>query len=627
MAVCPSMSLEDLKRRILTRVPLEGLFGEHGVLLKNQSGHWVGKCCFHDYGTPSLHIYSDNHYHCFGCKAHGDAITFVRETQGLGYIESLRYLAGRYGIEAPELDRPRSASREAPLYRILQETQEFFTTNLWSPHGEEARAYLAGRGFVPDTIRSFGFGLTPHEGFGLVRHLRNKGFREADMITASVATAATDSKRSYDFFRNRLIIPIYDPQGRLIAFGGRTLDGHSAKYVNSRETPVFLKSQTLYGLDKARPAMRQRGRSIVVEGYMDTLMLRQHGFMETVGILGTALNIEHLKILERSTSLCYLVLDADQAGQSTTLETVNLALAVPRLELRAVKLPEASKDPDEFIRKHGAEAFEDLLRQGRDLFAYTIAERVRHTPSLALPDLVQQEFVPWLTRVGDPLKSEILAARIAQLTGVSTDRIMPAVRDARRALAAAARVRSRGTISPVAMALPPDSSKIVAAPIKPLPNLDFEVFGLIFHAQPAEFDCDFIEQQVLRELELELPYQDLLSEMLQKLRHGVLPATLSLLEYPSSTAPEVAVVLDRLTLERKLFIGAGRADRLNRVFAEKRRLRLKAEMTRLASELSRLQMLAESENDLQIQEILCALADMRRSLDQAAAMPRRQIVD
>lgn len=620
------MSLDDLKRRILTRVPLEALFSEHGVALKNQSGHWVGKCCFHNDGTPSLHVYPDNHYHCFGCKAHGDAITFVRETQGLGFIESLRYLAGRYGIEAPELDAPRSASREAPLYRILQESQEYFAANLWSPHGDQARAYLASRGFDAETMRSFGFGLTPYESFGLVRHLRNKGFRDSDMITASVATAATDSRRTYDFFRNRLMIPIHDPQGRLIAFGGRTMEGHSAKYVNSRETPLFQKSQTLFGLDKARIGMRQRSRAIIVEGYMDALMLRQHGFAETVGILGTALNLEHLKMLERSTNLCYLLLDADDAGQTTTLETINLALAVPRLELRAVRLPETTKDPDEFVREHGAEGLEELLRQSRDLFAFAIAERFRTTASLAVPDLVQNEFVPWLAHVADPLKCEILAARIAQMTGVSLDRIMPAVRETRRLLGRSTRIKpqaEQGLAKPTAAA----ASTAPQPPLRPLPNLDLEIFGLIFHAQPTEIDCDSVEREALRELELELPYQDLLAELLQELRRGISPASRGLADFPSTTTAEVASVLDRLTLEKKRFAGINRADRLDRVFDEKRRLRLKGEMSRLTSELARLQMLDSSENNQQIQQILQSLSDMRRRLDRPHSSRQGATID
>jgi DNA primase len=618
------MSLDDLKRRILTRVPLEALMSEHGVALKNQSGHWVGKCCFHADSTPSLHVYPDNHYHCFGCKAHGDAITFVRETQGLGYVEGLRYLAGRFGIEAAELDQPRTASREAPLYRILQEAQEFFVANLWSPHGDEARTYLHGRGYDDESIKTYGFGLTPPEGFGLVRHLRGKGYREADMITASVATAATDSKRTYDFFRNRLMIPIHDPQGRLIAYGGRTMDGHSAKYVNSRETPLFQKSQTLYGLDKARAAMRQRGRAIVVEGYMDALMLRRHGFAETVGILGTALNVEHLRMLERSTSLCYLLLDADLAGQTTTLETVTLALAVPRLEIRAVRLPDAKQDPDEFVREKGGEGLEELLRQSRDLFAFAIAERFRNTPSLAVPELVLNEFVPWLAHVADPLKCEILAARISQLTGVAVDRILPSVRDARRALAQAARsasssVQSRATQS--SSPLPPASAPHPppAAPLRPLPRADVEIFGHIFHAEPAEIDVDGLEREAVRLLELDLPYQDFLAEMLAALRRGVSPASLTVAEYQSTTIPEVGAVIERLIVEGKRFAGTGRAERLHKVFDEKRRLRLKGELARMTSQLARLQMLGDSQNDEEIQQILRAIADMRRRIDRPSA--------
>lgn len=613
------MSLDDLKNRIRMRVPLESLFGEHGVALKNQSGHWVGKCCFHADNTPSLHIYADNHYYCFGCKAHGDAISFVRETQGLGFIDSLRYLAGRYGIDAPELDRPSSANREAPLYRILAASQEFFTNNLWSSQGDSARAYLLSRGYDEPSIREFGFGVTPPEGYGLVRHLRQKGFRESDMITASVATAATDAKRSYDFFRNRLMIPIHDAQGRLIAFGGRTLDGHNAKYVNSRETPLFQKSQTLYGLDKARTAMRQRGRAIIVEGYMDTLMLRRHGFGESVGILGTALNADHLKSLERVTSLCYLLLDSDEAGQTTTLETVKLALTVPRLEIRAVSLPEKGQDPDEFVAANGAEALEELLRQARDLFEFAITERFRHTPSLAIPELVQREFVPWLAQVADPLKCDILAGRIAQLTGVTMNHILPSVREARRHLQQRSRVRPQNTATTVSQpaVVREPAPQPTPAPLKPLPMTDYEVFGLIFHAAANELDCDSVETSVLRELELDLPYQDLMADILGALRQGIPPASLEMSAFATATIPEIATLIERLKREGKRFQTKTRQQQLERVFLECRKLRTKQEINRLNSQLARLQLLRDPQNDQEIQQLLAAISDMHRRLDQA----------
>lgn len=612
------MSLDDLKNRIRSRVPLEALFTEHGVTLKSQSGHWVGKCCFHADSTPSLHIYDDNHYYCFGCKAHGDAITFVRETQGLGFIESMRYLAGRYGIDAPELDRPKSAQREAPLYRILQVSQDFFTSNLWLPHGENARSYLIGRGFDEASLKEYGFGVTPPEGFGLVRHLRNKGFRETDMIAASVATAATDSKRSYDFFRSRLTIPIHDAQGRLIAFGGRTLDGHSAKYVNSRETPVFQKSQTLFGLDKARPAMRQRGRAIVVEGYMDALMLRRYGFGETVGILGTALNVDHLKLIERVTNLCYLLLDSDEAGQTTTLETVNIALAVPRLEIRAITLPNKGQDPDEFVRAHGADGLEDLIRQSRDLFEFALTERFRNTPNLAIPELVQREFVPWLAQVADPLKCDILAGRISQLTGVSMDRILPSVREARRHLKQRSQIHSAGASALATHASQASQEKLpppASTPLKPLGIIDHEIFGLIFHAQPTEIDCDKAEGLILRELELELPYQDLMAEMLAALRRGSAPTSCGLGDFASSSVPDIATLIERLMREGKRFQANARNQQLLRLFEENRKQRLKQEIGRLNSQLARLQLLRNPEFDQEIHKLLSAIAERRRRLD------------
>jgi DNA primase len=209
-------SLDDVKRRILSRVQLADLIGER-VKLVSRSGRPIGCCPFHAEKTPSFYVYDDRYY-CYGCKAAGDAIEYVRKTEGISYPEALRYLAGKYGIEAPELDEARGRLQnhraEASLYKMMATAQDFFVAGLEGEGGEAARAYLERRGFSPENVKTFGFGLTPAEGFGLVKHLRAKGYQAQDMIDCSLATATTRDGRPYDYLSHRITIPIREQQAR-----------------------------------------------------------------------------------------------------------------------------------------------------------------------------------------------------------------------------------------------------------------------------------------------------------------------------------------------------------------------------------------------------------------------------
>jgi len=283
-------SLDEVKQRIKARVPLDQLIGETVTLVRR--GANIMACCpFHNEKTPSFHVYGDGHYYCYGCKENGDAITFVRKTREMTFIESLKFLASKYGVEAPELEESdlikRRRGEQTALSQMMAAAQDLYTTELRSERGNAARAYLKERGFTDDNILKFGFGLTPEEGFGLVKNLRALGFREDDMIRASLAGVSAKSGRPYDFFRERLMIPIRDPHGRVIAFGGRTMVGDPAKYKNSGSTPLFDKSGVLFGLDQARDAIKDKRQAIIVEGYMDTLCLWQAGIHEVVACMGT----------------------------------------------------------------------------------------------------------------------------------------------------------------------------------------------------------------------------------------------------------------------------------------------------------------------------------------------------
>jgi DNA primase len=282
-------SLQNLKREILSRTDLSQLIGER-VKLQRRSGVQVGLCPFHQESGPSFTVYPD-HYFCFGCKESGDAIRFVQKSHGLGFWEALRHLAQRAGL-ADQLSRiSGSASKgfdedqkkRELSYRALQAAQEFFVDCFRSEDGSAARQYLEGRQLSDSMIVECGFGWAPADGQKLVRHLRQRGF--ADALLSSISLASTSSFSGggiYSFFRSRLMIPIHDTMGRVIAFGGRILESNSdqAKYKNSREHPLFQKSQVLFGMHRAKDAIRLNKRVLIVEGYMDVFRLWQQGFGE-----------------------------------------------------------------------------------------------------------------------------------------------------------------------------------------------------------------------------------------------------------------------------------------------------------------------------------------------------------
>ena len=304
--------LNHLKQQILAKTPLDQLIGEQ-VTLQSRAGKKMGCCPFHAEKTPSFYLY-DDHYHCFGCGAHGDAISYVRHAQGLGFIESLKWLANRCGVDTSELDRSKKDmhrwQESARKTRVLAEAQQYFTRCLREPQGAEARAYLEKRGF-PETFWDVnGFGYSPDSGDALISHLKGLGYSMSEMEDVSLANSFRG--RSFDFFRHRVMVPIRDVQGRLIAFGGRALSNdQQQKYKNSR----YDKGSVLFGLDHARKIARSRQRAIVVEGYLDALKMRMSGFPETVACQGTALTPEHLRSLRSATSEVVLLFDGDKAGQ------------------------------------------------------------------------------------------------------------------------------------------------------------------------------------------------------------------------------------------------------------------------------------------------------------------------
>ncbi len=333
--------------------------------------YWA--CCpFHHEKSPSFHVEDDKgRYYCFGCGAKGDAVTFLMELERLSFREAVETLAGEAGMSVPALT-PQAAAQakaRASLAEVMAEAATFYQQALMAPEGAAARAYLERRGLSIETIARFGLGYAPGTGRALLSYFENQDVRAEMLLRGGLAGQRDPERPPYDYFRNRLMFPIRDRQGRVIGFGGRVLDlGQEPKYLNSPETELFKKGRVLYNLDQARAASRQSGTVIVAEGYMDVIAFDRAGVPAAVAPLGTALTQEQLAELWRLVPEPVLCFDGDGAGLRAAYRALDLALAkiTPEQTLRIALLPEG-QDPDDLLRDAGAHAVQAVLKEAASL--------------------------------------------------------------------------------------------------------------------------------------------------------------------------------------------------------------------------------------------------------------------
>lgn len=369
----PPHFLDELR----ARVRLSEVIGRRVEFDRRKSrparGDWWACCPFHQEKSPSFHV-DDRRgfYHCFGCHAKGDAVSFLREAEGMGFVEAVETLAGLAGVEMPARDpeAARRAERRRGLLDWMEEAVRFYRQQLDGERAAEARAYLMGRGLRQDTLRRFELGYAP-PGRRLFEHLSAKGAPLQALVEAGLCAEPEDGGVPYDRFRDRIMFPIRDAQGRPVAFGGRAMAADArAKYLNSPETPLFDKSRTLYNLGSARAAAARDGRLVVVEGYMDAIALAEAGLAGVVAPLGTAVTAEQLGELWRVVDEPVLALDGDRAGREAALRAADLALPLLAAgkSLRVALLPD-NRDPDDLIRSDGVEALRALLDAAEPLSA------------------------------------------------------------------------------------------------------------------------------------------------------------------------------------------------------------------------------------------------------------------
>ncbi len=363
MALSPAF-LDELR----ARTPLPGLIGRKTRLLKS-GRNWKGCCPFHGEKTPSFYVY-DDHFHCFGCGAHGDAITFLMRAEGAAFPEAVERLAAEAGMEVPKPSAQEAARdrRSRDLHAVMAAAAAAYHRRLFLPEGRPALDYLLRRGLRETTIRDFLLGWAPGGRGAIVADLRGEDITEDQLIEAGLLRPGEAGEPSRDFFYSRVMFPIRDRRGRVIAFGGRILGDGQPKYVNSPETPLFRKRMGLYGLDLAREGAFRGASVVAVEGYMDVIALHQAGFTGAVAPLGTALTAEQLEELWRISPEPVLCFDGDAAGARAAARAAEIALPLITTErtLRLATLP-AGEDPDTLTAKRGPAAFQGVLDAARPM--------------------------------------------------------------------------------------------------------------------------------------------------------------------------------------------------------------------------------------------------------------------
>ena len=416
---------DSFKQDLLNRVDIVDLV-ERYVRLKKAGANFVACCPFHNEKSPSFTVSpSKQFYHCFGCGAHGNAISFVMEYQGLGYVEAVKELADSVGMKLPEFERrgDQGASKTDPegpdLYEILHKAEHFYREQLKG--APAAIAYLKGRGLTGVVAARFGIGYAPAGWQNLQAVFPDyaaKALRDCGLVIDG------EGGKRYDRFRDRIMFPILNQRGSVIGFGGRVLGDGEPKYLNSPETPLFEKGRELYGLSQARTAIREAGRVVVVEGYMDVVALAQHGIEYAVATLGTATSPTHVQKLFRQTDEIVFCFDGDAAGRRAAWHALEVSLPV-LADHKAVKflfLP-AEDDPDSYVRAHGKQAFEQLLAEARPLSEFFLAE-LRSRVDMATIEgrsRLIHEAKPLLKRIAAPALQLQLLKQVAQSSGITQE--------------------------------------------------------------------------------------------------------------------------------------------------------------------------------------------------------------
>ena len=415
----PEAFLDEL----IARNPIEDVVSQY-VNLKRSGSNLFGLCPFHGEKTPSFSVAPEKGmFYCFGCHKGGGVINFEMEIEGLSYGDAVRALAKRAGLEVPEDEQYQSRYRQQErLWALHKEAARFFHSRLYAPIGANALQYAAGRGMPKSILTKFGIGYAPDSWTDLVDYLRSKNYTDQELRDSGLVTVSQKNGNLLDRFRDRLMFPIIDVRGNVIGFGGRIMnssDKSAAKYLNSPETLIFNKRKNLFALNLAKKS--KLGYLILVEGYMDAIALHQYGFDCAVASLGTALTEDGANLLSRYTEQVVLIYDGDEAGQNATQRAIPI-LEKAGLQVKVLKMRDA-KDPDEYLKKFGADRFRILLEESANRVEYQLNAILKKYDLRDDEQKVQylQESAGLIGSLSSAVQREVYGGRVAEAAGISED--------------------------------------------------------------------------------------------------------------------------------------------------------------------------------------------------------------
>jgi len=454
MAFPPSF-LDEL----IQRNPIEDVVGQY-VTLKRSGANMFGLCPFHGEKTASFSVAPDKGiYYCFGCHKGGGAVNFMMEIEGLSYPDAVRALAKRVGMEVPEDEQYQSRYRQQErLWALSKEAARFFVAQLYSPAGAEGLRYAQKRGMPKSTLTKFGIGFAPNAWTALTDAMRSKGYTDEELKESGLVSVSQKNGRIYDRFRNRLMFPIIDVRGNVIGFGGRVMDNSTPKYLNSPETLIFNKRKNLFGLNLAKKT--DKDFLILVEGYMDAIALHQYGFDCAVASLGTSLTEEHAALLTRYTENIVLIYDGDEAGQRAAQRAIPM-LEKAGLHIKVLQLKDA-KDPDEYLKKFGADKFKLLLEESSNRVEYQLNAIAKKYDIREDEQKVKfiTEAAEFISTLSNAVQREVYGHRVADAAKISYDAMKIEVNKAyKRRIAREKKRQEKSNMAP-AQALQPKSRTI-----------------------------------------------------------------------------------------------------------------------------------------------------------------------
>ena len=408
---------EEILEKIKSQNDIVDVISER-VRLRKAGRNFTGLCPFHNEKTPSFSVSQEKQiYKCFGCGEAGNVISFVMKEKNLPFIEAVKYLANRANIplEIGNGEKSKVTKRKELLYRVNVEAAKFFFSNLMN--NQNAKEYFFNRGIKEETIKKFGLGFANDSWNSLMFYLRKKGVNDILLEEAGLISVNKEKGRKYDRFRNRVMFPVFDYQGKVIGFGGRVLDDSKPKYLNSPETLVFQKGTNLYGLNFALKHNMNERYFVIVEGYMDLISLHQYGITNVVASLGTALTINQARLLKRYADKVVISYDADMAGQMATLRGLEI-LRTAGFDVRVLSIPQG-KDPDEYVRSNGRDAFLKLVNSAEPLIDYRIKKaeegiNFKNSQSLILYAKRIMEIISDL----DPVEKDVYIKKASENTGI-----------------------------------------------------------------------------------------------------------------------------------------------------------------------------------------------------------------